>query len=465
MSTAQLTKKIRDYFLLQRSQNLGAEQALEKARIKFEGEVNEDDLLTGINKVFSPSEKQVSPFPVVSSKGVVNVRHPDNFAYFLGEIGIVFGRLLGSTIYRDTTTGKLHTCDNGFITSLSMKARVDFEGYDPPREVLLELTDYAAALGFDALADWATAKPWDGIDRITQLYDCLHATPFNESHQRTVFTKFIVGMVCQALAIEGVRNEITLILSSIKEGVGKTQFARSLAPKGFPILLSHEGGLADDKDSQVRLSETIVFIASEIDASFRKADLSLLKDVLSRVNYKTRKPYAATDSQLRRSCSFIGSTNETVFLPPSGEHRRFIILQIPDFIDYDHKIDMQQVYAQALQMQADGCEAWLDRGEITENARLNARFTWIDSFDDFYSICCECPTEQEAPYSVYNLYAAYEDFCSGFSIPDGARVKYGAFERRCRQLPNVSANGLMLLRFKLPTKSSAHKGKESSAND
>lgn len=81
-----------------------------------------------------------------------------------------------------------------------------------------------------------------------------------------------------------------------------------------------------------------------MESSFRK-DAERLKGILTRDRDVVRVPYAAADSEWPRRTVFLASCNSGDFLSdPSGSTRWGVIAV--ESIDYEHDIDMQQLFAQ-----------------------------------------------------------------------------------------------------------------------
>ena len=81
-----------------------------------------------------------------------------------------------------------------------------------------------------------------------------------------------------------------------------------------------------------------------------------------------RKAYGHNNESMPRRASFAGSVNTSQFLNDTTGSRRFLCFEVTD-INYKHKIDLSNVYAQALHLFKDGFRFWFDKEEI---AAINA---------------------------------------------------------------------------------------------
>ena len=102
----------------------------------------------------------------------------------------------------------------------------------------------------------------------------------------------------------------------------------------------------------------------ELDSSFRK-DIARLKGYLTSDKDKVRRPYARTNSEYQRRTVFCASVNEETYLVDPTGNSRFWTLPVIE-INYQHSIDMQQVFAQLAVDWKQGAEWWLTPEEESE---------------------------------------------------------------------------------------------------
>jgi hypothetical protein len=97
----------------------------------------------------------------------------------------------------------------------------------------------------------------------------------------------------------------------------------------------------------------------EIDSTFKRSEVSALKSFLSRQVDEIRMPYARAALKRPRVTTFAGSVNTLQFINDVTGARRFWPVQLRDNeeINWDHGIDMQQVFAQANVLWEEG-EDW-----------------------------------------------------------------------------------------------------------
>lgn len=74
-----------------------------------------------------------------------------------------------------------------------------------------------------------------------------------------------------------------------------------------------------------------------------------------------------------RRASFAGSVNTSQFLNDTTGSRRFLCFEV-EHIEYTHDIDINKVYAQALQLKEEGFRHWFNQEEIKEINQNNEQY-------------------------------------------------------------------------------------------
>lgn len=212
----------------------------------------------------------------------------------------------------------------------------------------------AAANAYCPASRWIATRPWDGRSHIEALFRCLElVNPAQEEISQALFVKWFLGAVA---ILTGHTNkfEHVLVLVDDKGGIGKTRFFNTLCLSEFQadgVILDPE-----NKDSVMLVCSKWLVELGEIDATMRKSDREALKAFLSRDSDEIRPPYARASNKYRRRTAFFGSVNSIQFLNDDTTNRRFWPIHVKA-VDYQHGIDMQQVWAEALHRVKAG-EAW-----------------------------------------------------------------------------------------------------------
>ncbi len=118
----------------------------------------------------------------------------------------------------------------------------------------------------------------------------------------------------------------------------------------------------------------------EIDTTFKK-DIAKLKGFLSKGEDIIRRPYQRKNSNYPRRTIFCGTVNPDEFLKDASGNVRFWVIPVVE-INYEHNIDMQQVWAEINQIYIKGEKWWLDREEEQKLEFQNRRHLKTLGYED-----------------------------------------------------------------------------------
>ena len=156
------------------------------------------------------------------------------------------------------------------------------------------------------------------------------------------------------------------------QGIDKTTWGQKLIDD--PLLTSSviktdhhlDGG---NKDSQIGAITHFIVEIGELESSFKR-DVSRLKGFLTADHDKLRRPYARADAEYPRGTIFYATVNQTDFLVDSTGNSRWWTIPVVA-IDYNHDIDMQQLFAQLAAEFEKGEPWWLTQEEEAMLAEVN----------------------------------------------------------------------------------------------
>lgn len=236
---------------------------------------------------------------------------------------------------------------------------------------------------FNPVALWIESKPWDREDRLPLICNTLTTRDdFPVGLKDILITKWLLSAVAAALLLEGFRARGVLTLQG-PQGIGKTSWCRRLIPdpalRETALKLDHhlDGG---NKDSIIGAITHWIVEIGELDSSFKR-DVARLKGFLTNDRDVVRLPYARKAAEYGRRTVFMATVNEANFLVDSTGNSRFWTLPVVA-IDYEHEIDMQQVFAQlAVRLRA-GDQWWLTPEEERELAFRNERHRAISVVEE-----------------------------------------------------------------------------------
>ncbi len=234
---------------------------------------------------------------------------------------------------------------------------------------------------FNPVVTWVTSRPWDGVDRLRALYDTVTPEDPDKAWLRDALIKrWMVTAIAAAFNPDGVAAQGMLVLQGA-QNAGKTRWLLSLTPAH--MRLSKGGMLLNPSDRDSVKQATMFWLVElgELDATFRKADIAALKSFITKESDVFRKAFAEDDSHFARRTVFYGSVNPKHFLHDPTGNRRFWTIAIAD-INAEHGIDIQQLWAQVLELYRAGEQIYLTDVEYDALNVSNEQFQVIDPVEE-----------------------------------------------------------------------------------
>ena len=185
-------------------------------------------------------------------------------------------------------------------------------------------------------------------------------------------------LYARATAEKPVKADISIILIGA-QGIGKSTAVRALALNdqwctGVSMRL-------ENKELAQRIQGKTVIEVGEM-AGMSKKDIDELKDFLTLDADQWRPVYSRDQVTAIRHCLFIMTTNNSAFLTDYTGNRRFACVDV-------HKIDIEKIRADILQLWAEGAEIYkadggekLHRGIEQYQETENEKHILCDSWED-----------------------------------------------------------------------------------
>lgn len=209
---------------------------------------------------------------------------------------------------------------------------------------------------FNNLPEWNDTMP----DYLELLGNTV--TTANQELWLKCFKKWIVALTASAID-ENVVNHCMLVLTG-GQGVGKTTWLTNLIPTPLQDYVMCGVPNLSDKDSKVQMSECILMNLDELGV-LNTTKLNQLKEMITNCRIRLRKAYGYTIENYVRRASFCGSANEKQFLTDTTGNRRFLAFDV-SAIDYQNKIYLGLVYAQAVYLYKNGFVFHFEKDDIEE---------------------------------------------------------------------------------------------------
>lgn len=243
----------------------------------------------------------------------------------------------------------------------------------PTRHVPQFLLSLADQNLFNPVMTWITSQPWDGVSRLENFYaTVVEAEDTPAEMKKLLMRKWLVQAVAAAASPDGIAAQGILTFTG-EQNIGKTTWFRRLAPVELDLVKT---GLTLDlksKDSILTALRYWVVELGEVDATFRKSDISALKSFVTQDTDNIRRPYAMSESCYGRRTVFGASVNDEEFLADPTGNRRFWTIHAVAF-QLDHTVDMQQLWAEAYELWKGGEAFHLDQGQVERLNTHNAQF-------------------------------------------------------------------------------------------
>jgi len=147
------------------------------------------------------------------------------------------------------------------------------------------------------------------------------------------------------------------------QSLGKTSWLKSLVPRELGLVKDGMILRPEDKDSVKQVCSFWLVELGELDSTFRRADIAQLKALITQDKDVLRRPYARRESTYARRTVFFGSVNPREFLHDETGNRRYWTIEC-ESINSRHGLDMQQVWAEVLELWRAGEPHRLSEGEL-----------------------------------------------------------------------------------------------------
>ena len=205
-------------------------------------------------------------------------------------------------------------------------------------------------------------------DYITELANTITTT--KQDLWQQCFKKWLVAMVGCVLDDKVINH--TVIVFSGKQGLGKTTWVEKLVPKPLKEYLFSGTINPNNKDTLVQLSECMLINLDELE-NLNRSEIGSLKEIITKTQIRMRKAYGHNNETMPRRASFAGSVNTAQFLNDSTGSRRFLCFEL-EGIKYQHNVDINMAFSQALFLFKSGFRFWFDQEEIKSITENNEQY-------------------------------------------------------------------------------------------
>ena len=241
---------------------------------------------------------------------------------------------------------------------------------------------------YNPVFSWIMSEEWDNKCRIGEFLDTITTTPENNDLKQLLLLKWCLSAIAALVEPNGISAHGVLVFQGA-QGLGKTYWFKKLVP--IEMGVTQDGMMLNlgDKDSIFQVCSKWLVELGELDATFKKSDISQLKAFITRQTDILRLPYAAKPSSFPRRTVFFASVNQADFLHDDTGSRRFWVIPCTR-INYLHNINMQQFWRQVYDtLYLKGIKWTLTTEQQASLNESNKDFESIDPFaeiiSDFYN--------------------------------------------------------------------------------
>jgi len=287
-----------------------------------------------------------------------------NINFFLRKYGISIRYNVikkGLDILIPGFVGTVDNIDNVILTWIKNLARLNNMATQPVVDIILAIADRNP---YNPVADWITKRTWDEVDRLDEFYATLkEGAGYPEKLKKILLHRWLLSAVAAAFMERGFKARGVLTLQG-SQSIGKTSWVAALIPDAIlqaeVIKLDHHMD-AGDKDAKIGALIHWIVEFGELDGSLKK-DIARTKGFITSASDKIRIPYARSPSNFPRRTVFCATVNDANFLVDQTGNSRWWTIAV-ESINYQHNIDMQQLWAQIKVEYEQGEQWWLTREE------------------------------------------------------------------------------------------------------
>lgn len=221
-------------------------------------------------------------------------------------------------------------------------------------------------------------NPWDGVKRVDSFLETIKSK--NQKLSNEVLRVWMTAAIAAAFSATGFASHGAIVIQG-KQGIGKTAWIKSLDPVGCGAV--KDGAILEPnlKDCVIGLSQFWIIELGELDATYKRSDIARIKSFITMDFDFIRNPYARLDNKRPRRSVYIGTVNSPDYLVDDTGNRRWWTIEAIS-INYEHKFDMKQVWAEIHNGWINGASTYLRKDlqeKVNEN---NENFEQLDALEE-----------------------------------------------------------------------------------
>lgn len=304
---------------------------------------------------------------------------------FLGRrYSFRYNTLLGYNEYRETNAAETDYKPLCPRTRNRMTLELQLEGIDASLRDVRNYLESDYIRPYDPIGEYLHDCDgiWDGHDHIADL---AATVPTDAPLWKEWFTTWLLAMVDQWQG-NGCRvygNSVAPLLIS-PQGYNKSTFCRQLLPQQLAWGYTDSLNISEKRNVMTAMSQQLLINLDEFNQISPTVQQGFLKNIIQLPHVRIRRPYASHFEDVRRTASFIATSNLTDILSDPSGNRRFIGIELTAPIDVSHAPDHRQLFAQALHMLRHGSRPWFDKVQTQTVMQWNRRYEIKDPVEQFF---------------------------------------------------------------------------------
>lgn len=337
-------KGIASYVGVVNPKPLGVREKWDLANFNDENcEIDLDTILIFIEDASHQIEKLTTDsFPDLSEKDRP-LNTTDNIAHLLNHFNIKIRYNLMTNLPEFETDDKGFSAANEadcFFTEIS---NLCVKNSVPKIDLYNHINLIAERNRYHPAREFIESTSWDGVSRINDLISTI-TSPKQELANQLIY-RWLLSCVAALYLPRGIASEGALVLQGAQK-IGKTYWLLKLVPEPFRHLVKEGVSMSvNNKDDIIKATNVWIAELGEIESTFKKSDVNELKNFITSSSDEYRAPYGRFSKKYDRRTIYYGSVNSHHFLADETGNRRFWTIPVT-YINYEHDIDMQQLWAE-----------------------------------------------------------------------------------------------------------------------
>ena len=247
---------------------------------------------------------------------------------------------------------------------------------------------------YHPIKDYLTRLQWDGgnyIDALSLYIECTDPPVKLDvgavSWVELVLKHWLVGAVAKVMHDGTLRAQNPMMVFAGPQGIGKSTFIHWLISGVGDGFFTSEAINPDSPEHQRYLAEKWIWESGELGTTTRRQDVEALKAFLTREVVTYRVPYAKHSVHKPALASFVGTVNPELaggFLVDITGNRRFVTCTIKRiYHDYVSRIDVNQLWAQAVHLYQHGFDWRLPQNMQAARDKVNDSYMVPDALESY----------------------------------------------------------------------------------